>query len=169
MTALAAVPESGPLVAKKPDGGGAVSVTKVTKAEEAIFNLKPGKDALVRLAGSLEPFAPIFDFVCEGLQWKNTQRAMVVQAVFCFAVLYSYTIVPGLLVTLGLCTLSHKKEESSAEEEGGGAEGGDGGGAKAAVAEKPAGGSSSASLASTSASLKSRAKSIDVATLQRAL
>jgi hypothetical protein len=70
MTVLKSVPESGPLVEKKASES-AVSVSKVTKAEEAIFSLRPGKDALVRLAAALQPFAPVFDFVSEGIQVRN--------------------------------------------------------------------------------------------------
>ena len=72
-TALQPVPESGALVDKK-SSDGVVSVTKVTKSEEAVFNLKPGKDAIVRLAAALQPFAPVFDFVSEGLQVRVRVR-----------------------------------------------------------------------------------------------
>ena len=64
------MPESGPLVEKKSIDG-AVSVARVTKSEEAVFNLKTGKDAIVRLAAALQPFAPVFDFVSEGLQVRR--------------------------------------------------------------------------------------------------
>lgn len=64
------MPESGPLVEKK-SSDGAVSVTKVTKSEEAVFSLRPGKDAIVRLAGALQPFAPVFDFISDGLQVRE--------------------------------------------------------------------------------------------------
>ena len=70
MAPLKPVPESGPLVEKR-SLDGAVSVTRVTKSEEAVFNLKPGKDAIVRLAAALQPFAPVFDFVSEGLQVRR--------------------------------------------------------------------------------------------------
>ena len=72
-TALQPVPEGGTLVQKKPSDG-AVSVTKVTKSEEAVFKLRPGKDAIVRLAAALQPFAPVFDFVSEGLQVSARER-----------------------------------------------------------------------------------------------
>jgi hypothetical protein len=67
-TTLKAVPETGPLTETKTFLGGAVRVTRLTRSEEALFSLKPGKDAIVRLAASLQPFAPVFDFVSDGLQ-----------------------------------------------------------------------------------------------------
>jgi hypothetical protein len=64
-----------PCLAEKKPRDGAVAVTKVSKSEEAIFTLKPGKAALVRLAACAQPFAPLVQFVSDGLQWKSTRKA----------------------------------------------------------------------------------------------
>jgi len=140
--ALTPVPEAGALAEKKPRDG-AVALTKVSKSEEAIFALKPGKAALVRLAASAQPFAPLVQFVSDGVQWKSTRKALAVQFAFCFLVLYSWAIAPTLLVTLGLCTLSHKKTEGAVDSDG----------TKPQAAE----------------AFKARAEAIDAAWLQHAL
>ena len=46
----------------------ALNVAKLTKAEEAIFTLQPGKDAFVKLAQALTPFRPVVDHVADALQ-----------------------------------------------------------------------------------------------------
>ena len=83
-----------------------VNVTKVTKAEEAIFTLQPGKDALARLAASLRPFEPVLSFVRAGLAWESTRKAMALQFLFCLAVLHPEYLVPTILCTVGACTLA---------------------------------------------------------------
>jgi hypothetical protein len=42
---------------------------------------------------------------------------LVVQAAFCFFVLYSHMIIPGFLTALGLYTLTNRKEDAAAETE----------------------------------------------------
>ena len=44
-----------------------INVAKLTKAEEAIFTLQPGKDAFVKLAAALAPFRPVVDHVADAL------------------------------------------------------------------------------------------------------
>ena len=58
----------------------ALNVAKLTKAEEAIFTLQPGKDAFVKLAQALTPFRPVVDHVADALSWRSTRKAMAAQA-----------------------------------------------------------------------------------------
>jgi hypothetical protein len=95
----------------------ALNVAKLTKAEEAIFTLQPGKDAFVKLAQALTPFRPVVDHVADALSWRSTRKAMAAQAAFAYAVLYPYVIIPGILLTLGMCTLTNRKEEEESGDE----------------------------------------------------
>lgn len=63
---------------------------------------------------ALLPFSPHIYLAREPLQWKSTQRALTLQAAFCLCVIHTHLIIPGILVTLGMCTLSNKKENASA-------------------------------------------------------
>ena len=94
-----------------------INVAKLTKAEEAIFTLQPGKDAFVKLAAALAPFRPVVDHVADALSWRSTRKAMAAQAAFTYAVLYPYVIIPGILLTLGTCTLTNRKEDEGSGDE----------------------------------------------------
>ena len=87
-----------------------VNMTKVTKAEEAIFTLQPGKDAIVRLAAALHPFRGVLHFVEDGLSWRSANKAMTLQALYCLAVVHPEYLVPVALCVLGTCTLTNKRE-----------------------------------------------------------
>ena len=87
-----------------------VNPTKVTKSEEAIFTLQPGKDAFARIAAAATPFRPVIEFVEEGLAWHSTRAALSLQFVFCVAVLHPQYLLPVGLCTLGACTLANKGE-----------------------------------------------------------
>ena len=58
------------------------------------------------------------------------------QFAFCFFVIYSYTIFPGILVTLGLCTVMNKKEDAAAAAAAAGDGDGDGGGNEDAIGDE---------------------------------
>lgn len=124
-----------------------VNMTKVTKAEEAIFTLQPGKDAIVRLAAALHPFRGVLHFVEDGLSWRSTNKAMTLQALYCLAVVHPEYLVPVALCVLGTCTLTNKREPEESDDDD---------------APKDAPGDARASL-------RSRAKKFDARALQLVL
>ena len=74
---LTPVPEGGELVAKTAADRAGTMTMKVTKSEEAVFSLRPGKDAIVRLAAALQPCAPVLDFLGDGLQVRAATPLMI--------------------------------------------------------------------------------------------
>jgi hypothetical protein len=97
-----------PLTAAQAAKRRSVNPTKVTKAEEAIFTLQPGKDAFARIAAAASPFRPVIEFVENGVSWRSTKAALALQLVFCVLVLHPQYLVPTGLCVLGACTLANK-------------------------------------------------------------
>ena len=134
-----------------------INVAKLTKAEEAIFTLQPGKDAFVKLAAALAPFRPVVDHVADALSWRSTRKALAAQAAFAYAVLYPYVIIPGILLTLGTCTLTNRKDEGSGDEDDGETR------SEKKAAKKPT------PAEPKGASWRSKARKLDARDVQRAL
>jgi len=106
-----------PLTAAQAAKSRSVNPTKVTKAEEAIFTLQPGKDAFARIAAAASPFRPVIEFIQDGVSWRSTRAALSLQLVFCVAVLHPQYIVPVVLCTLGACTMVNKGDAGNDKRE----------------------------------------------------
>ena len=59
----------------------------------------------------------VVDHVADALSWRSTRKAMAAQAAFTYAVLYPYVTIPGILLTLGTCTLTNRKEDEGSGDE----------------------------------------------------
>ena len=78
---LEPVPEDGAPVSHGGGGGGGsgsagavVTHAKLSRSEDAIFTLKPAKDAAGKFAHILAPFKDAFDFVMDGLEVRPARE-----------------------------------------------------------------------------------------------